>query len=169
MSIRMDRRFIGRSRYLLAIVVLLFLGSRPAHAQASCSGVPNNSQGAVTWVPQWCEEFNATTAGPPDTTVWAFDLGNSGFGNNEIETFCGPPGYSGNPSDCPTTFAAATSNAYLDGNGHLIIQAINSTTAAKSNPPSLNPKMGFWVGGGRGRHLVACNGFAVARRRKSKL
>jgi beta-glucanase (GH16 family) len=126
MSIRMDWRFIGRSRYLLAVAVLLFLGSRPAHAQASCSGVPNNSQGAVTWVPQWCEEFNAATAGPPDTTVWAFDLGNGGFGNNEIETYCGPPGYSGNPSDCPTTFSTSTANAYVDGNGHLVIQAIDT-------------------------------------------
>jgi beta-glucanase (GH16 family) len=58
--------------------------------------------------------------------VWSFDLGNSGFGNNEVETYCGPPGYSGNPTNCPATFSTATSNAYLDGNGHLIIQVINN-------------------------------------------
>ncbi len=127
MRIRMDCRWL--SRCLLAIVVLLLAGVERANAQASCSGVSNDTQGAITWVPQWCEEFNATTTGPPDTTVWSFDLGNSGFGNNELETYCGPPGYPGNPSTCPTAFSTVTSNAYLDGggsNGHLVIQAINT-------------------------------------------
>ena len=129
MSIRMDWALVCRSRFLLAIVILLLCGAVRSHAQASCAGVSNDPQGAVTWKPQWCEEFNATTPGPPDTTVWSFDLGNGGFGNHELETYCGPPGYSGNPSDCPTTFSTTTSNAYLDGggsNGHLVIQAINS-------------------------------------------
>src|SRR5258708_29214474 len=96
MSIRMDCRSVWRSRCVLLIVVLFLAGAGRANAQASCIGVSNDTQGAVTWVPQWCQEFNATTAGPPDTTVWSFDLGNSGFGNNELETYCGPPGYSGN-------------------------------------------------------------------------
>src|SRR5258708_5462815 len=127
MSIRIDYRWL--SKCLLTIVVLLLAISGRANAQASCTGLSNDPQGAVTWVPQWCEEFNATTAGPPDTTVWSFDLGNSDFGNNELETYCGPPGYSGNPSTCPTTFSTSTSNAYVDGggsNGHLVIQAINT-------------------------------------------
>ncbi|HWY21666.1 MAG TPA: glycoside hydrolase family 16 protein [Candidatus Acidoferrum sp.] len=129
MSIRMDCRLVWLSRCLLAIVVLFLAGAERANAQASCTGVSNDPQGAVTWVPLWCEEFNATTAGPPDTAVWSFDLGNSGFGNSELETYCGPPGYSGNPSNCPATFSTSTSNAYLDGggsNGHLVIQAINN-------------------------------------------
>jgi beta-glucanase (GH16 family) len=129
MSIGMQCRWVWISRCLLATVVLFLAGPESAHAQASCTGVANDTQGAVTWVPAWCEEFNATTAGPPDTTVWSFDLGNSGFGNNELETYCGSPGYSGNPSTCPTTFSTSTSNAYLDGggsNGHLVIQAINT-------------------------------------------
>jgi beta-glucanase (GH16 family) len=126
MSTWMDCRFIWRSRCLLAITILFLAAAVRADAQASCAGVSNDPQGAVTWVPQWCEEFNATTAGPPDTTVWAFDLGNGGFGNNELETYCGPPGYAGNPSTCPTTFSPTTSNAYVDGGGHLVIQAISN-------------------------------------------
>jgi beta-glucanase (GH16 family) len=127
MSFRRGWGLVCRSTCFLAIIILLFLASAPrAHAQASCTGVSNDPQGAVTWVPQWCEEFNATTAGSPDTTVWSFDLGNGGFGNNEIETYCGPPGYSGNPSNCPTTFSTSTSNAYVDGSGHLVLQAINN-------------------------------------------
>jgi beta-glucanase (GH16 family) len=126
MSVRMDCNRLLLSKCLLVIVVLFPGAVQRANAQASCTGVSNDTQGAVTWVPKWCEEFNSTPAAPPDTTVWSFDLGNSGFGNNELETYCGPPGYSGNPSTCPTTFSTATSNAYVDGSGHLIIQAINS-------------------------------------------
>jgi beta-glucanase (GH16 family) len=119
-------RVSHRGRYVLAILFLFGAGALQCRAQG-CNGVPPSTTGSVTWSPQWCQEFNATTPGPPDTTVWAFDLGNGGFGNNEIETYCGPPGYSENPSNCPTTFATSTSNAYVDGNGHLIIQAINNS------------------------------------------
>jgi beta-glucanase (GH16 family) len=127
MSIRMDWRLVCRCRLtvFLAIMVLTLSCAVRARAQASCTGVSDDPQGAVTWTPQWCEEFNGAQ-GSPDTTVWSFDLGNGGFGNNEIETYCGPPGYSGNPSNCPTTFSTTTSNAYVDGSGHLIVQAINN-------------------------------------------
>jgi beta-glucanase (GH16 family) len=127
MSIRTDWRDVCRLRCLLAIMILFLAGAGRADAQApGCTGVSSSATGSVIWTPEWCQEFNATTAGPPDTTVWAFDLGNSGFGNNEVETYCGPPGYSGNPSDCPGTFSTSTSNAYLDGSGHLVIQAIDT-------------------------------------------
>ena len=149
MSIRMSWGLVCRSRFLLAVMILFFAGALRAQVPTGgCNGVSNDPQGAVTWIPQWCQEFTSATSGTPespDTTVWSFDLGNGGFGNNEIETYCGPPGYSGNPSDCPTAFSASTSNAYLDGNGHLIIQAINSTSAANSIPPLSNPKMRLWM------------------------
>jgi len=149
MNTRMDFRFICRSRFFLAIMMLFLAGAARANAQASCTGVSNDTQGAITWKPAWCEEFNATTAGPPDTTVWSFDLGNSGFGNNELETYCGPPGYPQNPSTCPTTFSTATSNAYLDGggsNGHLVIQAINNGTTWFSGRMNTSGLPGFQYG-----------------------
>lgn len=125
MAIRFDWRVSYGGRYVLAMLALASAGAMQSHAQA-CNGVSSNTSGSVTWNPQWCQEFNTTTAGPPDTTVWAFDLGNSGFGNHEIETYCGPPGYPGNPMNCPTTFSTSTSNAYVDGNGYLILQATNN-------------------------------------------
>src|ERR1700733_15034432 len=100
-----------RPGYLLAILFLLLAGARRSHAQATCVGVPSSVLGAVTWAPQWCEEFNATTTSSPDTSVWSFDLGNNGFGNNEVETYCGPPGYANNPGNCPASFSPGTSNA----------------------------------------------------------
>jgi len=111
-------------------------GTSPASATASattpaggggtgnCSGVSNITVAGITYTPQWCQEFNGAV-GSPDTTVWNFDLGNNGgWGNGEAEVYCGPPGYSGNPSGCPTTFSTATSNAYIDGNGHLVVQPL---------------------------------------------
>ncbi|MGA2902524.1 MAG: glycoside hydrolase family 16 protein [Candidatus Korobacteraceae bacterium] len=92
----------------------------------ACSGVPNMTIGSVTWSPQWCQEFNGP-ANLPDTTVWSFDLGNNnGWGNNEVEAYCGPPGYPNNPPQCPTTFSTTTNTVYIDGYGHLVIQPINS-------------------------------------------
>ena len=86
----------------------------------SCSGVSNITVGSTTYKPTWCQEFNGGV-GTPDTSVWNFDLGGGGWGNNEAEVYCGPPGYGGNPSQCPTSFSTSTAPAYIDGNGHLVI------------------------------------------------
>jgi beta-glucanase (GH16 family) len=88
----------------------------------SCAGVPDITVAGVTYVPTWCQEFNGG-AGSPDTTVWNFDLGNNGgWGNGEVEVYCGPPGYPNNPAQCPTTFSTSTAPVYIDGSGHLVIQ-----------------------------------------------
>ena len=113
---------------MTAVVILFLAGAGRADAQG-CTGVAPSATGTVTWNAQWCQEFNATVPGPPDIAVWSFDLGNSGFGNNEVETYCGPPGTQNNPSSCPATFSTSTANAYVDGSGHLVIQAINSGEA----------------------------------------
>jgi beta-glucanase (GH16 family) len=120
-----DSPLVGRWRYLLAIVVLFLAWSGRAGAQG-CSGVPNATTGAITWTPQWCQEFNGAQASP-DTTAWNFDLGNNnGWGNNEVEVYCGPPGYVNNPPQCPTTFSTSSNTVYIDGSGHLVIQPIDS-------------------------------------------
>src|SRR5215469_12140691 len=124
-------RFVMPLGFLLVTLFLFLATARPAHAQATnCAsqGVSTSTTGAVNWNPQWCQEFNATTAGPPDTTVWSFDLGNhNGWGNNEVEVYCGPPGTMNNPTQCPTTFSTTTNTVYLDGAGHLVIQPINNS------------------------------------------
>ena len=126
MSIRVSWGLVCRTRFLLAITILFLAGMLQAQiAAGGCTGVSPTSTGAVTWNPQWCQEFSGA-AGSPDTTVWSFDLGNNnGWGNNELEVYCGPQGYAGNSSGCPT--GAITSNTvYVDGSGHLVIQAINN-------------------------------------------
>jgi beta-glucanase (GH16 family) len=123
MNTRMDFRFICRSRFFLAIAVMFLAGALRANAQARCTGVSPDPQGAVTWNPAWCEEFNGA-AGAPDPTVWTYDLGGGGFGNNELEIYCGPAGYAGNPSGCPGG-AITSGTVYIDGSGHLVLQAVN--------------------------------------------
>ena len=89
-----------------------------------CAAVSDITVGGTTYTPTWCQEFNGS-AGSPSTTAWNFDLGNNGgWGNGEQEVYCGPPGYSGNPSQCPTSFSTSTAPVYIDGNGHLVIQPI---------------------------------------------
>jgi len=92
-----------------------------------CNSVAPITIGSTTYTPEFCQEFTGIAA-PPDMTVWTFDLGNNGgWGNNEQEVYCGPPGYANNPPQCPTTFSTSTNTVYVDGNGHLVIQPINDS------------------------------------------
>ena len=125
MILATSSRLVVPLRFLFAVLFWFLAGTKPIQAQG-CTGVSTNTTGTVTWTPQWCQEFNGA-AGSPDTTVWSFDLGNNnGWGNNEVEVYCGPPGYINNPPQCPTTFSTTTNAVYLDGSGHLVIQPINN-------------------------------------------
>jgi hypothetical protein len=100
-------------------------GGGPSGGGSNCSGVGSMSVNGRTYNPQWCLEFNGAS-GPPPTDALGYDLGNNGgWGNGELEVYCGPPGYSGNPAVCPTTFSTSTAPVYIDGNGHLVIQPRN--------------------------------------------
>src|SRR5260370_33835260 len=85
MNIQIHSRFVWRGGLILAIVFLTLAAPGRASAQG-CTGVATSATGTVTWTPLWCQEFNATVAGPPDTMVWNFDLGNNGgCGNGELD------------------------------------------------------------------------------------
>jgi len=112
----------------------------------SCAGVSSITVNGTTYTPQWCQEFNAS-AGSPDTSVWNFDLGNNnGWGNGEVEVYCGPPGYPNNPSQCPTTFSTSTAPVYIDGNGHLVIQPRNVNGTWISGRMNTEGKQNFQYG-----------------------
>jgi beta-glucanase (GH16 family) len=112
----------------------------------SCAGVSSITVNGTTYMPQWCQEFNGS-AGSPDTTVWNFDLGNNnGWGNGEVEVYCGPPGYPSNPSQCPTTFSTSTAPVYIDGSGHLVIQPRNVNGTWISGRMNTEGKQNFQYG-----------------------
>jgi beta-glucanase (GH16 family) len=59
------------------------------------------------WQLTWHDDFSGPANSKPDPAKWTYDLGASGWGNAELENY--------------TNFAG---NASLDGEGHLVIQAI---------------------------------------------
>ncbi|HZP16655.1 MAG TPA: glycoside hydrolase family 16 protein, partial [Terriglobales bacterium] len=113
------------SKFLFLLVLGSAVIAAPTSASAQCGTTPPT--GAVTWTTQWCDEFNGAANSPIDPTNWTFNTGNSGFGNNELETYCDP---SDNTSPCSTS----SPNAYIDGLGHLAIQVrgvLNGWTSAR--------------------------------------
>jgi len=81
----------------IATVVAAFLPARCAFPAA---------QG---WNLIWSDEFDGAAGSPPNGKNWTPDFGDSGWGNNELEYY--------------TDFRQDPGNAYLDGEGHLIIKA----------------------------------------------
>ncbi len=82
-----------------------------------------NGAHAQNWKePVWSDEFNATVAGTPlDRTKWTYDVGSEGWGNHELETYCAAG--SSPPAPCDPK----RPNAYQDGHGNLVIQAIRTS------------------------------------------
>ena len=75
---------------------------------------PNIPSGTLVW----SDEFTNTTGNnqQPDPTVWTYDTGNSGFGNNELENYCA---WGSSTSPCNP----ASPNAYVGTDGYLHIVA----------------------------------------------
>ncbi len=94
-----------------------FSGSRTSHAG------PTTVQAFQWGEPQWSDEFNGTAQQIPDPAKWTYDtgshdeLGNRGWGDREVMTYCSPQG--ANPPGCDSH----RPNAFLDGNGHLVLRA----------------------------------------------
>jgi beta-glucanase (GH16 family) len=85
------------------MVIVCAIGFSPARASASIGGLT------------WSDDFDGAAGSPPDASKWAHETGGSGWGNNELEYY-----------------TDSTSNAALDGNGHLVI------TARQENPAGYN-------------------------------
>ena len=103
----MSPNFLRSSRlYVMAAACLIFLGLSQAHAQ-------------TTWNLVWSDEFNGPANSAPNPNTWAYDTGGGGWGNGELETYCAP--FSG-AAPCNS----GNSNIYEDGNGNLVIKAINN-------------------------------------------
>jgi beta-glucanase (GH16 family) len=73
--------------------------------------------------PVWSDEFDGPAQSLPDPAKWTYDtgshdeFGNQGWGDHEAETYCSPRGV--NPRECDPK----RPNAFLDGNGHLVVRA----------------------------------------------
>ncbi len=67
------------------------------------------------WQLTWSDEFNGSAGQLPDASKWNYDLGNGGWGNQELEN------YTKNPE-----------NVSLDGSGNLVITAKSENLAGSS-------------------------------------
>jgi beta-glucanase (GH16 family) len=77
--------------YFITIVftlISLVLGScskKPDQAYVPVLQAPVDKNWSFETTPSWFDEFNY--AGTPDTSKWTYDLGGSGWGNNELEYY----------------------------------------------------------------------------------
>jgi beta-glucanase (GH16 family) len=80
----------------------------------SQSFAPNIPSGTLVWG----DEFTNSSGAPaqPDPTIWTYDTGNSGFGNNELENYCA---WGSSTSPCST----ANPSEYVGTDGYLHIEA----------------------------------------------
>lgn len=74
----------------------------------------------TNWQVVWSDEFNGPAQSAPDPSKWTYDIGNNGWGNNELENYTN-----------------STNNAYLDGNGNLVIHVKSDLTSARMKSQGL--------------------------------
>ena len=97
----------------LTVKAIAVAGGTPSTVTSQAFS-PNIPSGTLVW----SDEFNNSTAAPaqPDPTVWAYDTGNSGFGNNELETYCA---WGSNAAPCST----ANPSEFVGTDGYLHVVA----------------------------------------------
>src|SRR5580704_4146576 len=106
MKIRGKLRWAGWA----VVIGIGWAGSVQARAQASNGSV-------ATGKLIWSDEFDRTSVqGQPDSKVWKYDTGDSGFGNHELETYCA---WGSSASPCST----ANPSAFVGTDGYLHIEA----------------------------------------------
>ena len=79
---------------------------------------PNIPSGTLVWSDEFTNNTGAIAE--PDPTVWTYDTGNSGFGNNELENYCA---WGSNTSPCSTT----NPSEFVGTDGYLHIEAQQPT------------------------------------------
>jgi len=81
----------------------------------------NAVEAQTGWKQVWSDEFNGPAGSPPDSANWKFEAGLGRYvgGNQEAETYCS---YGSGTAPCDPK----APNAYLDGEGHLVIEAIKT-------------------------------------------
>jgi len=85
----------------------ILLGSILMITLAGCNSDNNNQQlEKRNWQLTWSDEFNGSAGESPDAAKWGFDIGNSGWGNQELQNYTNRP-----------------ENVSMDGEGNLVITA----------------------------------------------
>jgi beta-glucanase (GH16 family) len=99
-------------------------------AIGACFFVFSSAAAAQAWRLAWSDEFNGPANSPINPQNWQFETGILRV-NDEVEYYCAP---GSNTPPCKPI----RPNAYIDGNGHLVIQALRITS-------STDPFSGSWT------------------------
>ncbi len=75
---------------------------------------PNIPSGMLVWSDEFTN--NTGSIAQPNPSIWTYDTGNSGFGNNELETYCA---WGSNTSPCSTSLPSE----FVGTDGYLHIEA----------------------------------------------
>lgn len=100
--------YLRRKAHLVGLVCVFCLVQCCSTSGSITTPLPSNS--LPDWRLVWSDEFDAPGISPPDEAKWSYDIGGEGWGNKELEYYTN-----------------STENAYLNGNGSLVIKAIKLT------------------------------------------
>lgn len=81
-------RPVRRTALRAGTVALWILGCFAGRALGAANRAPQTLPG---WQLIWSDEFNRPDGSSPDPSKWSFELGGSGFGNHELETYTARP------------------------------------------------------------------------------
>jgi beta-glucanase (GH16 family) len=93
------------------LICILFI----CNAFFSCDQHPIQTLPEKSWVLVWSDDFEGKAGMSPDSTKWTYDIGNSGWGNSELQCYTKRP-----------------SNVQMSGDGNLIITAIKESYSGSS-------------------------------------
>lgn len=105
----------------LTVQAIATVSGQAASSVASQSFSPNIASGTLVW----SDEFSNTTSAnaQPNSSYWTYDTGAGGWGNSELETYCG---WGSNTSPCNSS----SPNAYVGTDSVLHIVAEEPSTSA---------------------------------------
>lgn len=95
-------------RTVSVAIILLF-------SIVSCNPDTNQNVEKRNWELTWSDEFDGAAGVLPDAAKWTYDIGNGGWGNQELQYYTNRP-----------------ENVSLDGNGNLVITAKSESFGGSS-------------------------------------
>jgi len=104
--------FLVTSNLTLKAIAIAGSASSTVTSQAFSPNIPS---GALVWSDEFTNSTGANAQ--PDPAVWTYDTGNSGFGNNELETYC-----AWGSSAAPCSAANPSEFVGTDGYLHIVAQ-----------------------------------------------
>lgn len=105
------KNYLLNKRHILPVTLVLVL----LFTIVSCTPETGQKVDQHNWILTWSDEFDGAAGVLPDATKWTFDIGNGGWGNQELQYYTNRP-----------------ENVSLDGTGNLVITAKSESFGGSS-------------------------------------